>query len=265
MKHKLIVANWKMNTVFSEAVVLATGIGNGLRNFKELEVAVCPPAIWLMPIAELIKKNLFSLKLGAQNIFYKDEGAYTGEISPAMIKKICDYVIIGHSERRVYFKETDEDVNFKIKAALKHDLTPILCVGEFKKLGVMNKKKIAKNKNEIMFSENINRQLSVGLDGISRNDIARVVIAYEPVWAIGMGKSASGVYAGEMVRNIRNRLAIIYDRDIARDIKILYGGSVSASNVLVYLKRPEINGLLVGGVSLNIKEFTEICRQASII
>ena len=258
----IIVANWKMNTTLAEATILASSIISGLRDFSGAKVVLCPPSIWLEPIAEIIKKRLSHIELGIQNIYYRDEGPYTGEISPFMVKKICSFAIIGHSERRVHFQEDNEIINHKIHAALRNGLKPIFCVGEFKKLSTSPasgwRTKSDKSQKEIL--DNINKQLSQGLEGISKNEIKDVIIAYEPVWAIGTGKNAPGDHVGEVIKNIRNRLATIYNREIADDTKILYGGSADSDNAENYLKRPGVDGLLVGGACLQAKEFIKICK-----
>jgi triosephosphate isomerase len=246
MSKKLIVANWKMNTNHQEALDLAESI---IKQAKTLsgQVVLCPPAIWIVEISKSIKKSDNLIKLGAQNIYFKDLGAYTGEISATMIKDFCQYVILGHSERRLYFKETDKEINSKIKLALKNNIKPILCVGEFEQNN---------NKDQ----ENLFAQISQGLEGISKQEMEKIAIAYEPVWAIGTGNNASSEYAEKIITNLRNRIAIIFDRDIADKTKILYGGSVNSKNFSGYLKSSQINGLLVGGASLKADEFVKICK-----
>ncbi|MCL5795772.1 MAG: triose-phosphate isomerase [Patescibacteria group bacterium] len=246
MSKKFIAANWKMNTNYQEATALAGKIIKEARYFSS-QVVLCPPAIWITDIAKLNKKHHSSLKLGSQNIHLKESGAYTGEISVLMIKNFCQYVIIGHSERRMYFKETDQEVNAKIKLALKNGIKPILCVGEFEQ-------------NNSKDQENLFAQLSQGLSGISKEEMGKVIIAYEPVWAIGTGNNATSEYAEKVITNLRNRIAIMFDRCIADKIKILYGGSVNSKNFSGYLRSPQINGLLVGGASLKSNEFIQICK-----
>jgi len=248
----LIVANWKMYTDLSEATALVTKISQGLENLNNIEVVICPPFIWLYPIAEIIRKNFSKIKLGAQNIYFKDKGNFTGEISPLMIEKLCRYVIVGHSERRRFFSETDEMINQKIRAVLRHNLVPILCLGEFQK-----KDPSSAEENEVQ--SNLYQQLSRTLKGISEKEIIKIVIAYEPVWAIGTGQSASVSYAVRIISSLRDRLSIIYNRDLASKIKILYGGSVNSGNALGYSQGSEIDGLLVGGASLKAEEFVKIC------
>lgn len=246
MSKKLIIANWKMNTNYKEALDLVKSLSSQAKNFSA-SVVLCPPAIWLTEIAKIIKKHDSILKLGAQNIYFKEKGAYTGEISVEMIKDFCQYVILGHSERRMYFKETDKEINQKIKLALKNNIKPILCVGEFEQ-------------NNSADQENLFTQISQGLEGISAKEMEKVAIAYEPVWAIGTGNNATSEYANQTIGGLRDRLAVIYNRDTANKVKILYGGSVNSINFSGYLKSEGINGLLVGGASLKADEFVKICK-----
>ncbi len=246
MSKKIIIANWKMNTSFQEATVLAKKISIAGKTFSNY-VVLCPPAIWITEIGKIIKKHGSILKLGAQNIYSKESGAYTGEISVSMIKDFCQFVILGHSERRMYFKETDKDINLKIKLVLKNNIRPILCVGEFEQ-----------NSNEQ--KENLYAQISRGFEGINQEEAQKIIIAYEPVWAIGTGNNATSEYASNIIQGLRDRLAVMYSREIAKKIKILYGGSVNSKNFSGYLKSQEIDGLLVGGASLKAEEFIEICK-----
>jgi len=259
MGKKLIVANWKMNTTLAEAVVLSTNIESKLKNISNVDVVLCVPSVWLTNVAEILKKHISKIKVGTQNIYFKDQGAYTGEISPAMIKKFCHHVIIGHSERRVIFKESDEDINLKIHSAIRNGLKPILCIGEYKKIDIKKSRRMLKDDSQ----NTLYGQLSSALDGISKEDILKIVVAYEPVWAIGTGKPARGAYAAEVIKSLRNRISVIYNREIAENIKILYGGSVTVSNAQEFLRRPEIDGALIGGASLNANDFIEICKIAS--
>jgi triosephosphate isomerase len=250
MRVPLIAGNWKMNTTVSEAVELVQGMLDELNRIRNVEKLVCPPFISLAVIAEILKGS--SIKLGAQNMHFKDKGAYTGEVSPLMLAGLCEYVIIGHSERRRYFNDADEVINRKVKAALGADLKPILCIGE----------KLEENEsgktNEVLI-----RQLESALAGVENlNDS---IIAYEPVWAIGTGRSATGEQANETIGFIRQGIANLYDKATAQSIRILYGGSVTADNIHEFVKQPEIDGALVGGASLKAEQFISIVRQTSDI
>ncbi|MBI3261388.1 triose-phosphate isomerase [Candidatus Berkelbacteria bacterium] len=226
----LIVANWKMNTTLSDAMILATSIRNGLEDIHGIEAVICPPFPWLVPIAELFEKaRLRHLTLGAQNMFWEDDGPFTGEVSAPMLKHLVSHVILGHSERVSHFHETEEDTNRKVKAALHHHLKPIICVGETAKL-----KKI--------------------LDGVGRDRLEELSIAYEPVWAIGSGEPASGAQAELVAEAIR--------KEFGNHLTFLYGGSVEPKNILEFLSQPEIDGALIGGASLSAHSFLKICELA---
>jgi triosephosphate isomerase len=250
MRVPLIAGNWKMNTTLSEAVALVKSMRDGLDEIKGVEKLLCPPFISLAAVAELIKGT--SLKLGAQNMHFMKGGAYTGEVSPLMLSKLCQFVILGHSERRRHFGETDEIVNRKVEAALDVGLKPILCVGE----------SLEDNEQGLTF-EVVSRQMRGGLKGISLPQ--RLVIAYEPVWAIGTGKAATPGQANHTITAIRKLLAIIYGDEVAQEMRILYGGSVSSANIAEFLSHPEIDGALVGGASLKADEFISIVAQTARI
>ncbi len=235
-----------MNTTLSEAVELADKMLRGLDAIDGVEKVICPPFISLAAVGELIRGS--SIKLGAQNLFYKEKGAYTGEISPLMLAELCQFVIIGHSERRQYFSETGEIINRKVKAALKVGLTPILCIGE----------RLAENEAG-QTQEVVAGQLNSALAGI--DSPKGTVIAYEPVWAIGTGLAASGRQANETVGFIRHNIADLYDEEAARNLRILYGGSVNADNIAEFIGQPEIDGALVGGACLQAEPFLSIVRQ----
>lgn len=237
MRRPMVVANWKMYTLASDAHVLATAVRNGVANIKGIEVVLCPPAIWLSEIASIIGKG-GKVDLGAQNMFYEPEGAYTGEISPLMIKDLAKYVILGHSERREYFGEKDFDVNEKVIAALKAGLYPIICVGEKKK--------------SVSYPRNVVGQLKEALMHVPKKYYKQIVVAYEPVWAIGTGESADPEYAARIISQLREL--------VLRESPILYGGSVNSKSAQGFGKRPEIDGLLVGGASLRAAEFINICK-----
>jgi len=211
---------------------------------------LCPPFISLAAVGELIKGS--SIKLGAQNLYFEEKGAYTGEISPLMLTELCEFVIIGHSERRQYFNETDEIINKKVQATLRVGLTPILCIGE----------RLEQNEAGLT-AEVVTRQLRSALVGI--DDLSKMIIAYEPVWAIGTGKAATGKQANKTIGLIRRTISKLYGERVAQDLRILYGGSVTADNATEFMQQPEIDGALVGGASLKADQFLSIVRQASAI
>ena len=250
MRVPMIAGNWKMNTTISEAVTLANEIRRELDTVGNIEKVICPPFISLAAVGELIRGS--SIKLGAQNMYFEEKGAYTGEISPPMLAELCEFVIIGHSERRQYFNETNETVNKKIHAALRIGLKPILCIGE--KL----------EENEAGKTEKVvTNQLESSLAGI--NHLDGLTIAYEPIWAIGTGRAATGEQANETIGLIRRNLAELQGKKIAAEVRILYGGSVTAANIAEFVNQPEIDGALVGGASLKASEFSGIVRQTSEI
>lgn len=259
MRRPIIIANWKMNTNLADATVLSTSIKNKVGDF-DIDVVLAPPSVWLHPVAEVLERAPKNVHLGAQNIWFTENGAVTGEISAEMVKGLAKYVIIGHSERRKYFNETDELINDKIQTALKHGLTPILCVGELKKQ-ITKRGKGRPNNTDVR--SDVIRQLRGALDGISRKDAIEIIIAYEPVWAIGTGEAATGAYAAEVIGNLRKFLAGKYSKSMSERVRILYGGSVDAKNIREFTYQPEIDGALVGGASLKAKEFIEICREAA--
>jgi len=250
MRIPMIAGNWKMNTTVNEAVELVRAMQDELDKVADVDKVICPPFVSLAPVGELIKGS--SIKLGAQNLYFAEKGAYTGEISPLMVADLCEFVIIGHSERRQYFNETGEIVNKKIVAALKVGLKPILCIGE------------RLEENEAGRTEEVvTGQLGSSLAGIDH--INGMIIAYEPVWAIGTGRAATGEQANETISLIRRNIAKLYSDGIAQNMRILYGGSVTAANTTEFMKQPEIDGALVGGASLKATEFLSIVTQTSAI
>jgi len=234
----------------TEAIYLVNEIGPGLEEIDNVEKVICPPFISLAVVKDLMEET--SIKLGAQNMHFAEKGAYTGEISPLMLADLCEFVIIGHSERRQYCHETGEIVNKKILAALNAGLKPILCVGERLEDNVTGRTK-----------QVVTEQLKSSLAGI--NDIKDLVIAYEPVWAIGTGKAATGEQANETIGLIRQNISELYDKETSRDTLILYGGSVTADNTTEFMNQPNINGALVGGASLEPTQFVSIVKQTSLI
>lgn len=250
MRIPLVVGNWKMNTTATEATRLVHEMLDRLDKVEGEEKVLCPPFVSLIPISKLLKGS--SVKLGAQNMHFEVKGAYTGEVSPLMLTGICEFVILGHSERRQYFGETDEIINKKILAALRNGLKPILCVGE----------KLEENEAG-RTKEIIAQQVSQGLSDVKPTP--DIVIAYEPIWAIGTGKAANGEQAAATVKFIRNTLSKLWDENAARDLRILYGGSVTSGNIAEFISQPEIDGALVGGASLKAEEFLSIVEQTAAI
>ena len=239
MRKKIIAGNWKMNKTPKEALELIEMLKSKVDTDKA-DVVFCVPYIDLIPASDALKGT--NISLGAQNMFYEENGAYTGEISPSMLKEVgVKYVIIGHSERRSYFAETDEMINKKIKKALEHDLIPILCVGES-----------LDQREEGIFIEFIRTQIKKAFLGISSEQAKKVVIAYEPIWAIGTGKTASNEQAEEICYVIRQAISEIYSKEVADVIRIQYGGSVNEKNAADLFAMPNIDGGLVGGASLKV-------------
>jgi len=236
MRRPMVIGNWKMYTEVADAHVLATSIRNYASNIKGIEIVLCPPIIWLSEILSIVGKG-GKIELGAQNMFHEKEGPYTGEISPMMIKNLAKYVIIGHSERREYFGETNLDVNEKVIAALRAGLYPIICVGEKKK--------------SVRYPTSAVNQLKEALAHVPKKYYKDIIIAYEPVWAIGTGENADPEYAAKVIAQLRQL--------VLRESPILYGGSVNSKNAAGFAERPEIDGLLVGGASLRASEFVKIC------
>jgi len=250
MRTPMIAGNWKMNTTVSEAVELVSKMRSGLDEIANVEKVVCPPFVSLAAVNELIKGG--SIKLGAQNLYFEEKGAYTGEISPLMLAELCEFVIIGHSERRQYFGESGDIVNRKVKTALKANLKPILCVGE----------KLEENEAG-KTEEVIAGQLRSSLAEIDSLDT--VTVAYEPIWAIGTGRAATGQQANDTIGFIRRGIAGLSTEEAAGKMRILYGGSVTADNATEFIKQPEIDGALVGGASLKADQFLSIVTQAAAI
>ena len=250
MRLPIIAGNWKMNTTLDEAMALVKEMKDMLESIEGVEKVLCPPFISLAVVKGLLQKS--SVQLGAQNMYFEDKGAYTGEISAAMLAGLCQFVILGHSERRHYFGESDELVNKKVKAALKVGLKPIICVGE------------TLEQHEAGRTENVvTTQTRGALEGIVAS--ADIVIAYEPVWAIGTGRAANGEAANSTIGIIRVTLAKLYGRETAQAKRIQYGGSVTSQNIAEFLKQPEIDGALVGGASLKANEFVSMVEQAAAI
>ncbi|HIT73771.1 triose-phosphate isomerase [Tyzzerella sp. An114] len=244
MRKKIVAGNWKMNKTPQEALALVELLKDKV-NTDKVDVVFCVPAVDLIPVLDAVKGT--NIAIGAQNMFYEESGAYTGEISPSMLTEIgVKYVVIGHSERREYFAETDETVNKKVKKAIEHGITPIMCCGETlaqRELGIA--------------VDFIRTQIKSGLAGVSADDVKKVVIAYEPIWAIGTGKTATSEQAEEICAAIRTVLGEVYGAEVADEVRIQYGGSVNGKNAAELFAMPNIDGGLVGGASLK-EEFSQI-------
>jgi triosephosphate isomerase len=245
----LLAANWKMNpTNEDDALDLVRGVLSVARGHADkIEVVIIPPFPWLIGVSEVLDQS--GVKLGAQDCFWEMSGAYTGEVSPAMLKGWCQWVIVGHSERRLYLGETDEMVAKKTAAALSAELGVIMCVGE-----------LADHYDEGKSDEIVSAQVKAGLALLSADDSARLVIAYEPVWAIGSGRNADPEHAYKTMRLIRRIVGEMIGAGAARKVRVLYGGSVKASNVQQYVELPMCDGVLVGGASLDAEEFAGIVK-----
>lgn len=253
MRIPLVAGNWKMNTTVDEAIELVDAMADGLEGiakWAEIEIVICPPFISIPTLAEEFEDGPFAL--GAQNMHYEDKGAFTGEISPVMLADYCEYVILGHSERRQYFGETDELINKKVKAALKHGLVPIVCVGE------------TLAQHEAGQTEAVvTAQVKAVLAGLTPEQMRNVVIAYEPVWAIGTGKPATGRGANAVSGLIRQTVAALFGQSVADTVRILYGGSVTPANIAEFASQAEIDGALVGGASLKPQDFVKIVEETA--
>ncbi|MFC2036672.1 triose-phosphate isomerase [Chloroflexota bacterium] len=250
MRRPILAGNWKMNKTVGEAVDFVRSIRRGLNEVKGVDRVLCPPFTALDTIKDVLSAT--DIALGAQNMHWEQKGAYTGEISPVMLQELCQYVIVGHSERRAYFGETDEGVNRKIKAALAHSLLPIVCVGE-------TEAQYDAGQTEAVVSGQVRGCLA----GLTAEQVAGLVIAYEPVWAIGTGKAATAAGAGAVIGlTIRGTIAQLYDEATAQSPRVQYGGSVNPGNVAEFMSHPDIDGALVGGASLK-PDFIELVRIAA--
>ena len=249
IRKKIVAGNWKMNMAQGDGAELAAGIKRELSEFHEVDIVLCPPFTALKAVGEVISNSV--IKLGAQNMHWENAGAYTGEISPSMLRDLyCHYVILGHSERRALFHETDENVNRKTRAALAANLTPIVCVGE-----TLAEREGGRTDTVIC------SQVKNSLAGLG-NDLAKVVVAYEPVWAIGTGKTASPAQAQEVHALIRATLKGMSSQEVAATVRIQYGGSVKAANAAELFSQPDIDGGLIGGAALEVRSFVEIVKAA---
>ncbi|MGE3802717.1 MAG: triose-phosphate isomerase [Candidatus Kapaibacterium sp.] len=250
MRRRIVAGNWKMYTDLASATSLAEMIREGSNRSSNVDVLLCPPTPFLLPVGELLEGS--GIALGAQNLYYKKEGAFTGEVAPQMLRSVgCTYAIVGHSERRTIFGESDYDVKMKANAAIDHKLHPIICVGETEG-----------EREEEMTYKVLNRQVREAFDGIFKEEATSCVVAYEPVWAIGTGKTATPEIAQEAHRFIRELLVSKYDQATADNISILYGGSVKPTNARELFAQPDIDGGLIGGASLNAQDFLTIIDAA---
>jgi len=252
MRTPFIAGNWKMNLTPDAAVAFVREVRHALNQIEGIEIAFCPPFLAIPAVAEALKGT--RIGVGAQNMYFEESGAYTGEVAPAMLTPFCQYVILGHSERRAFFGETDEGVNKKIQAALKHGLTPIVCVGE------------SLEQNEAGETHGfVSGQVRAAFAGLTAAEMARCVIAYEPIWAIGTGKSATAASAGQIIGvTVRGTVAEMFGEETAQQVRIQYGGSVSPGNAAEYMAHPDIDGALVGGASLKASFVELIANGVSV-
>ena len=250
MRTPFVAGNWKMNKTAAEAVAFVREIRTGLNQIDGVDIAVCPPYIAIPGVADALQGT--KVGVGAQNMHYEESGAYTGELAPNMITPFCQYVILGHSERRAYFGETDEGVNKKAKVALANGLTPIICVGE------------SLEQNEAGETQSfVSGQVKAALAGLTAQQASQVVMAYEPIWAIGTGKSADAAQAGSIIATaVRGPIAEMFGEEVAQAVRIQYGGSVKPHNIAEYMAHPDIDGALVGGASLK-PAFIELVQNAT--
>lgn len=251
MRTPIIAGNWKMYKTLPESVDFVRELAPRLASFSGVERVVCPTFVALAAVAEALKGT--PVKVGAQNAHWEAQGAFTSQIAPTMLQGLVEYVIIGHSEARAYLHETDEDINRKVKAALAYGLKPILAVGE------------SLAQNEAGETEQfVGGQVRAALDGISAENMANIVIAYEPIWAIGTGKNASGELANSIIGGtIRGTLTQLYGSSVAQSVRIQYGGSVKPGNMAEYMGQPDIDGALVGGASLKVEDFAQLVEAAA--
>ena len=250
MRKVIIAGNWKLNKTPLEAIQLADELKRLVVDVSGVDIVVCPPFVDLQGVCEAVNEH--NIDVGAQNVFWEDSGAFTGEVSAPMLKHLgVKYVIIGHSERRQFFGETNETVNKRIRAALTHDLTPIVCVGE----------NLAERGTNKTFDV-IKKQCEGSLANLTAGEMERVVLAYEPLWAIGTGKTATPEQAQEVHAFIRQLLGKLFNADVAQSVRIQYGGSVAPENMATLMGKPDIDGALVGGASLKAPSFAAIIKSA---
>jgi triosephosphate isomerase len=251
-RRPIIAANWKMHKTHLEAIQAVQKLGYlvSAEDAEAVETVVCPPFTALRSVQTLIESDRLPFALGAQNVHWEDKGAFTGEISPPMLAALkCAYVIVGHSERRQLFGETDETVARKVRAVFAHGMTPIACVGES-----------LEEREASRTEEKVSGQVRAGLGGLTEEQARALVVAYEPIWAIGTGRNAEPADVGQVVGLIRETLAALYSPDVARAVRVQYGGSVKAGNIRDFMAHPEVDGALVGGASLDPEEFALIVK-----
>ncbi len=251
MRKPLVAGNWKMNKTVEQATLLVADMLPGLEAVRTVDRVLCPPLTSLMVVAGMLAGT--EVGLGAQNLHWEESGAYTGEVSPLMVKEFCKYVIIGHSERRGYFGETDETVNLKVKSAFAHELLPIVCVGE-----TLEQYEEGRTKTVVA------NQVKKDFEGIELSSAEKLIVAYEPIWAIGTGKAASPEQANDVIKNVvRNSLSSLFGGEISEKIRILYGGSVKSHNAREFFSQSDIDGGLIGGASLKPEDFVKIVESAT--
>jgi len=251
MRTPIVAGNWKMHKTIAEAVELTRSVRRGVMDLKDVEVVLCPPFTALAAVREAIGPA--KIGLGAQNMYFEEQGAFTGEVSPPMLAELCQYVILGHSERRQYFGETDRGVKQKARAALAHGLTPIICVGE-------NLEQNQAGETEAF----VGGQVRAAFEGIGADDAAQLIVAYEPIWAIGTGRTATVEQAGEIIGGtVRATVADMFGADTAEKVRIQYGGSMKHENAAELMAHPDIDGGLVGGAALKAS-FIELVRNSVV-
>ena len=253
MRKLMIAGNWKMNKTYTEGVVLAQGLADALKDAEvKVDVVVCPPTVDLKGVSEVIDQTSAPFALGAQNVYFEESGAFTGETAPSMLESVgATYCVIGHSERRGYFGETDEDINKKAKVLMAHNIVPISCCGEPLEVREAGK-----------HVEFVVDQIKKDTEGLEITDPSKYVIAYEPIWAIGTGKTATADDAQEVCGAIRETLAQIFGQKTADGIRVLYGGSAKPSNIAELVAKPDVDGALVGGASLKAEDFSQMVIKA---
>lgn len=255
--NKIIVGNWKMYPTLSDSLVLAASVKRSLEEIQGVDVVLAPPTPWLVPIIDSWKHRLGHIHFAAQNIWPEDQGAYTGEISAYMLKNLVSYAIVGHSERRRYQAEENDLIHEKVQACLKWGIKPILCVGESKKMLSSD------GKLDAFHWGKVSDQLKEGLAGVKAEQLERVIVAYEPVWAIGTSNPASPEYALQIIGRLKAILTEKYGASAASLVRFIYGGSVATSNAAEFLKYPDIQGLLPGGLSVKSQDFIKVCQLAA--
>lgn len=246
---KLIIGNWKMNLNMQEASLYLHKLSEAIAAQRTVDVVLAPTMLTLQSLSLQINRRQF--KLAAQNCYWRDMGAYTGEVPAAHLRGIVDYVIIGHSERRYLFSETDKDIRSKVQAAVRNHLQPVLCIGE-----------TASERSNNETNDVINDQLVGGLANLTAEELTELVIAYEPVWAVGTGNNATPDDVKQAVKMIKNQLSQLFGAKAAKEVRVLYGGSVSSDNAEAYLRIQGVDGLLIGGASLNVHQFSNIVEKA---